>query len=62
MLGLFQPKAETWQRADHPLKTGMGLERKGVVPMVSYADLFQYTLVLLGVIGLVVAIYNRRNK
>ncbi len=30
--------------------------------MVSYADLFQYTLVLLGVIGLVVAIYNRRNK
>jgi hypothetical protein len=37
-------------------------ERKGGCGMVSYADLFQYTLVLIGLAGLIIAILNLKKE
>lgn len=36
------------------------LSRKGGCPMVTYAELFQYTLVIIGILGLVIAARKKK--
>ena len=33
---------------------------RGVITMVTYSDLFQYTLVILGIIGLIIQIFKKK--